>query len=101
MSVITIPFKGIRYKGEHTPALEYSLNSVVRHPSTGVKYIAYAFDVPTQISITDISYWKFYDDGDVQITTQVTENTSAIADNTSAIAGMMKVVVMYTVIGQK
>ena len=83
MPIITIPFKGIRYKGEHTPAVEYSLNNVVSHPSTGVKYIAYAFDVPAQISITDISYWKFYDDGNVQIATQV-------ADNTSAIAGMIE-----------
>jgi len=76
MPIITIPFKGIRYKGEHTPALEYSLNSVVSHPSTGVKYIAYAFDVPAQISITNISYWKFYDDGDVQLAAQVAANAN-------------------------
>jgi len=76
MPIVTIPFKGIRYKGEHTPALEYMLNSVVSHPETGVKYIAYAFDVPTQISITDISYWKFYDDGDAQIAAQVVTNAN-------------------------
>ena len=80
MSLITIPFKGLRYKDVHTPALEYQLNNVVSHPTTGVKYIAYAYDVPVGISITDTAYWKFYDDGDVQLSAQVDANTLAISE---------------------
>jgi len=84
MSIVNLGRIGLNVTSvPHIQADPYKRLDVVQDSISSVWYIAHSFDVPTNIPLTDTSYWSVFFDG-VANNAQIQQNTTDIATlNTS------------------
>jgi len=79
MAIINLGPIAIHDQGVHVSTKAYQRLARVSHPTTGARYLAYRFDVPAGIELTNTSYWRFEDMGVSLIQSQINDIASSVA----------------------